>query len=77
MARLIPGKTKVKIELFKGVRIADVLVGLVAFLLLVFVLISSLPFKFYIVLGIALIAGALLLSLQRTGVLPKILTQLH
>ena len=29
MARLIPGKTKVEIELFKGVRLADVFVGLI------------------------------------------------
>ena len=64
MARLIPGKTKVKVELFKGIRVTDVLVGLVAFLMLVFVLISSLPFKFYFVLGIVLIAGALLMRMD-------------
>ena len=35
MARLIPGNTKVEIELFKGVRLADVLVGLIAFFMIV------------------------------------------
>ena len=64
MARLIPGKTKVQIELFKGVRLADVLVGLVAFLMIVFVVISSLPFKFYIVLGVLFIAGLLLMRMD-------------
>jgi hypothetical protein len=34
MARLIPGKTKVEIELFKGVRLADVFVGLIALLMI-------------------------------------------
>ena len=74
MARLIPGKTKVKIELFKGVRVADVLVGLVAFLLLVFVLISSMPYKFYIVLGVLFIAGILLV---RTDGVPIYTYLLH
>ena len=64
MARLIPGKTKVQIELFKGVRLADVLVGLVAFLMIVFVVISSLPYKFYIVLGVLFIAGLLLMRMD-------------
>ena len=64
MARLIPGKTKVQIELFKGVRLADILVGLIAFLMIVFVLISSLPYKFYIVLGILFVAGLLLVRMD-------------
>ena len=33
--RLIPGRTKVKIEIFKGVTLADVGIGLVAALLIV------------------------------------------
>ena len=64
MARLIPGKTKVQIELFKGVRLSDVLVGLVAFLMIVFTVISSLPFKFYIVLGVLFVAGLLLMRMD-------------
>ncbi len=64
MARLIPGKTKVQIELFKGVRLTDILVGLIAFLMIVFVAISSLPFKFYIILGVLFVAGLLLLRMD-------------
>ena len=64
MARLIPGKTKVQIELFKGVRLTDVLVGLIAFLMIVFVVISSLPYKFYIVLGVLFVAGLLLMRMD-------------
>ena len=64
MARLIPGKTKVQIELVKGVRLADILVGLIAFLMIVFVVISSLPFKFYIVLGVLFVAGLLLMRMD-------------
>ena len=64
MARLIPGKTKVQIELFKGVRLADILVGLIAFLMIVFVVISSLPFKFYIVLAVLFVAGLLLMRMD-------------
>ena len=64
MARLIPGKTKVQIELFKGVRLTDILVGLIAFLMIVFVVISSLPFKFYIVLGVLFVAGLLLIRMD-------------
>lgn len=64
MVRLIPGKTKVQIELFKGIRLADALVGLIAFLMIVFVVVSSLPFKFYIVLGLLCIACLLLVRLD-------------
>lgn len=64
MARLIPGKTKVQVELFKGVRLTDILVGLIAFLMIVFVVISSLPYKFYIVLGVLFIAGLLLMRMD-------------
>ncbi|MCQ2430346.1 MAG: hypothetical protein MJ192_08450, partial [Clostridia bacterium] len=62
--RLIPGKTKVQIEFFKGVTLSDILVGLVAVLLIVFVLTSSLPGKLYFVIGIVFIAAALLLRLD-------------
>jgi hypothetical protein len=64
MARLIPGKTKVQIELFKGVRLADILVGLITFLMIVFVLTSSLPYKFYIMLGLLFVAGLLLVRMD-------------
>ena len=58
--RLIPGKTKVKVELFKGVSIADMVIGAVFGLLIVFVLTSSLPGKLYIAFGLLIFAVALL-----------------
>ncbi len=62
--RLIPGKTKVEIELFKGVTLADILVGGVAAAMLVFVLLSSLPGKLFIALGVGLLAVALLVRID-------------
>ena len=47
--RLIPGKTKVKIELFKGITIVDVLIGLAGLVSATICAISSLPGRYYIV----------------------------
>ena len=77
MARLIPGKTKVQIELFKGVRLADVLVGLIAFLMIVFVVISSLPYKFYIILGLLCVACLLLVRLDTVPTYTYLLNMLR
>ena len=52
--RLIPGRTKVRIEIFRGITIADVVVGLIIIGLSVLVLLSTFP-------GRLIIAGALLL----------------
>ncbi len=62
--RLIPGKTKVEIELFKGVTLPDILVGGVAASMVVTVLLSSLPGKFYIAIGIAVLAAGLLVRVD-------------
>ena len=62
--RLIPGKTKVQIELFRGITLSDLAIALVAILLIVFVLTSSLPGQLFFVLGIVLIAAALLVRLD-------------
>ena len=62
--RLIPGKIKVKIELFKGVTAVDIAIGIVTFGLLMLVITSSLPRKAYIAGGIALIACGLLLRMD-------------
>ena len=64
MARLIPGKTKVQIELFKGVTLADIAVGVIAFLAIVFVVISSLPYKVYIVIALLAVAALLLVRMD-------------
>ena len=45
--RLIPGKTKVKIELFRGITIGDIAVGAMTLLLALLVLLSTFPGRFY------------------------------
>ena len=62
--RLIPGKTKVQIELFKGVTLADFFVSAIAIVVLVFIIISTLPYKFYIIIAHVSITAALLLRLD-------------
>ena len=66
MQRLIPGKTKVHIEMFRGVTLRDVVVGVVAMALLVFVVLSNLPGKLWICLGIVLLT-ILLMMLSTTS----------
>ena len=48
--RLIPGKTKVQIELFRGVTLYDLAIALAAIVLIVFVMTSSLPGQLFFVL---------------------------
>ncbi len=62
--RLIPGKTKVQIELFKGISLWDMLVAGIGILLALFVLISSLPGKFYFIMGIGLVFIGLLIRMD-------------
>ncbi len=62
--RLIPGKTKVQIELFKGVTLTDIIIGLVSAILLVFVLTSTIPGKVYIIFGLILLTAGLLVRLD-------------
>ena len=62
--RLIPGKTKVKVELFKGVSVADMIIGGIAAIMIVFVLTSSLPGKLYIAIGLLILAVVLLARLD-------------
>ncbi|MCR4725411.1 MAG: DUF87 domain-containing protein [Clostridia bacterium] len=64
MQRLIPGKTKVHIELFRGVTIGDVIVCAVAAAMLLFVLVSNLPFRFGICIAIGVITALLLVRLD-------------
>ncbi|MBO4863679.1 MAG: DUF87 domain-containing protein [Eubacterium sp.] len=58
--RLIPGKTKVKIEVFRHVTIADVIVGLIGLVTVTVCAISSLPGR-WIIAGIVAAIFALLL----------------
>ncbi len=62
--RLIPGKTKVKIELFKGVGVADIIIGLAGAGLVTLMLLSTFPGRIYIAVGIAVIFGALVFRLD-------------
>ena len=42
--RIIPKKTKVSIEFFKGVDIIDLIIGMIGIFLVAMVVMSSLPF---------------------------------
>ena len=72
--RMIPGKTKVKMELFRGVRISDMLVAAVFLGLAVLVYTSNLTGGFYIILGLLAIAAILL---ARIGEDPNYVFLLH
>ena len=64
MNRLIPGKTKVQVELFRGVKIGDVVVAGIGLAMLILILISSLPHRFAFCLGVVLVAAMLLVRLD-------------
>jgi len=64
MARSIPKKTISKSEIYSRVTAADLAICAVAFLMIVFVVISALPFKFGIVLVISAIAIALVVRVD-------------
>ena len=62
--RLIPGKTKVQIELFKGVSLWDLIIGGVGIAMVLLVLFSSLPFKLAISIGVFVFTGLLIVRLD-------------
>ncbi|MCR5103388.1 MAG: DUF87 domain-containing protein [Eubacterium sp.] len=62
--RLIPGKTKVKIELFKHVTIPDVIVGLIGLAAVTLCAVSSLPGRWIIACVVAAIFALLLFRLD-------------
>lgn len=62
--RIIPKKTKVATELFRGVTIPDMLVAFFGVLIMFFVLISSLPYKVWIEFGIFILFGSLLMRID-------------
>ncbi len=62
--RLIPGKTKVKIELFKGVTLSDVIVGLVGLVAVTLCAVSSLPFRWIIAIVVATLFGLMMFRLD-------------
>ncbi len=56
--RIIPKKTKVAMEFFKGVEIPDVLIGIVGLSMVISVIFSNLPFRLWIGAGLAVLFGA-------------------
>jgi len=62
--RIIPGKTKVGLELFRGVTLADIIIGGIAFGLAVLVLVAGLPHKLYYLCGILMVGGLLIIRLD-------------
>ena len=61
---LIPGKTKVQTEIFKGVSLADILIGIVAGIIFVFLLLSNLPYKFVISIVLFFVTALLLVRID-------------
>lgn len=61
---LIPGKTKVQTEIFKGVSLADILIGVIAGAVLIFLLASNLPYKFIISVVLLFITALLLIRID-------------
>ena len=72
--RIIPKKTKVSTEFFRGVSLTDILVGFFGILIMFCVFISSLPWKLWIELALffvfALVTAALCAVTYCLGVLP-------
>ena len=51
--RLIPRNTKVQTSLYKGITIADVILGLIGLGLIALAVASNLPYRLFIAMGIA------------------------
>ncbi len=56
--RIIPKKTKVSMEFFKGVEVPDVIVGVIGICIVISVLFSNLPCRLWIGVGLAVLFGA-------------------
>lgn len=62
--RIIPKNTKVSTEFFKGVTLADMIVGFVGVLIVFLIAISSLPYRGYIALGFGFVLVFLLVRID-------------
>ncbi len=62
--RIIPKKTKVAMEFFKGIELLDVVVGLIGGCLVVSILMSNLPYRVWIALITAVIFAALIIPMD-------------
>jgi len=64
MNRLIPGKTKVQVELFRGVTIGDIVIAAFGLALIVLILMSSLPKKLWFCIAVVSVCSLLLVRLD-------------
>ena len=62
--RIIPKNTKVSTEFFKGVTLADMVVGFIGVLIVFLLAISSLPYRGYVAFGFAFILVFLLVRID-------------
>lgn len=62
--RIIPKNTKVSTEFFKGVTLADMVVGFFGILIIFLIAISSLPYRGYIAFGFAFVLVFLLVRID-------------
>ena len=64
MQRMIPEKTKVRVEIFRGVSVGDLIVGGIGIGFLVLIAISNLPYKVAFFIGVVAIAALLLVRMD-------------
>lgn len=62
--RIIPKNTKVSTEFFKGLTMADMIVGFFGVLIVFLIAISSLPYRGYIAIGFAFVLAFLLVRID-------------
>ena len=62
--RIIPKNTKVSTEFFKGVTLADMVVGFFGILIVFLIIVSSLPYRGYIAFGFAFVLVFLLVRID-------------
>ena len=66
MNRLIPGKTKVQVELFRGVTIGDIVIAAFGIAMITLILMSSLPAKLWLCIGVVAVCAILLVRMDTT-----------
>lgn len=62
--RIIPKRTKVKIEFFKGIEVLDVIVGGIGAAAAIAVFVSNLPYRIYVMAAIVLLTAGLLMPMD-------------
>ena len=62
--RIIPKNTKVSTEFFKGLTMADMIVGFFGILVVFLIAVSSLPYRGYIEIGFAFVLAFLLVRID-------------